>query len=424
MRYQLSLVVLLGATLAWAADPSKEPPVIVKPDEKKGASKADYKPLAGKSTDTAGPLGNLNVTSRRFAILKGVDPRRQRVTLLIEGEKESKEWPMRPDAEVRFAGWWGRLDQFTIGDRVWVWFDTDRAKQFVSISFLADELSEQDLYAPVTVKAVDLSTPGKGTLTQETSRVGKPAVRTVRLANGELIRGEAKAAHDSLKVGETVHVQTTGEDVRLILDPAAFEKRREAQKAALRKRWTDEGLPGTLVFTHPDRREIEFMLDHEAMRWARSLKPGDRVTLQAAKPVGGVVRQLRPWRERTQILLALEGTDSPALAVGQRVPLRLAAAPADDEKMPVGLGKSEIKAERVEWLVSGVYCTCGMHDGCAGHTYTLAACSAAGASPCGLAKRTRADIADLIDKGQSDLEIFEKLLKGRGPKVLRSHMSP
>ena len=58
------------------------------------------------------------------------------------------------------------------------------------------------------------------------------------------------------------------------------------------------------------------MLDHEAMGWARSLRLGDKVTLQAAKPIPAVVRQLRPWRERTQILLAVDSPDASALAVG------------------------------------------------------------------------------------------------------------
>jgi Protein of unknown function (DUF3179) len=391
----------------------------------KDLAKPDYKPLAGKNANTAGPLGNLDLTARRFAILKAVDPRRQRVTLLIDGETEAKEWPLRADAEVRHAGWWGRLDQFTLGDRVWVWFDADHAKQPVAISLFTDELSEQDLYGPVKVKAVDAPSTGRGTLTLETVRDGKPAVRTVKLPNAELYRGDAKAAHDSLKVGETVHVQTTGADARLVLDPAAFEKRRAAQKAALHKRWVDEGLPGTLVFAHPQSCEVELMLDHEAMRWGRSLKAGDKVTLHAATPIQAVVRQLRPWRERTQVLLRVEGPDAAALTTGERVPLRMASPPgADDEKLPPGLGKAQGKAERVEWLMSGVYCTCGMHDGCAGHCYTLAACIPGGTTPCGLAKRTRADIADLIDKGQTDQQIFEELLKGRGPKLLRPHLSP
>jgi hypothetical protein len=391
----------------------------------KDAIKTAYKPLVSKNADAAGPLGNLDVAARRFGILKGADPGRHRVTLLLEGDAESKEWPLRPDAEVWRAGWWGRLNELTVGERVWVWFDTDRDKQPVAVSLIADELSEQDLYGPVKVKAVDVPDRGQVTVTLETVRGGKPAVRKVKAANAELYRGDAKAAHDSLQVGETVHVQTTGEDARLILDLAAFGKRRAAQKAVLGKRWADEGLPGTLVFSHRERREVELMLDHEALRWGRSLQVGDQVTLQAAQPIPAVVRQFRPWRERTQVLVGLDGSDSSALTAGQRVFLRLASLPLiDDENSPPALGKWQSKPERIEWLLSGVYCTCGMHDGCAGHMYTLAACIPDGPTPCGLAKRTREEVADLIDKGRTDQQIFEALLRQRGANLLRPHMSP
>jgi hypothetical protein len=391
----------------------------------KGVAEPDYKPLASNSTDAAGPLGNLDVKSRRFAILKGADARRQRVTLLLEGETESSEWPLRPDAEVWHAGWWGRSDQFTVGDRVWVWFEMDRAKKPVAVSFLADELSEQDLYAPVRVKAVNMPGQDQGTLTLETVREKKPTERIVKLAKAEVYRGDIKATHDSLKVGETVHVQTTGDDARLILDPAAFEKRRNAQKVALRKRWAGEGLPGTLIFAHADHREVELMLDHEAMRWGRSLQAGDKATLQAAKPIAAVVRQIRPWRERTQVLLGVDGSDLKALTVGQRVPLRLtAASAAAEDELPTGLGKSRLKSERVEWLVASIYCPCMMHDGCAGHSFTVAGCDSGSNKPCGMAKRIREEVAELIDKGRTDRQIFEELVKERGPKLLRPHMSP
>jgi hypothetical protein len=39
-----------------------------------------------------------------------------------------------------------------------------------------------------------------------------------------------------------------------------------------------------------------------------------------------------------------------------------------------------------------------------------------------LAKRV--EVAEMIDKGQTDRQIFEELLKGRGPQLLRPHMSP
>jgi hypothetical protein len=388
----------------------------------KDGPKADVQPLTPKSTATAGPLGNLDVKARRFGVLKAADPQQQRITLLLDGDTEPKVWPLRPGAEVWHDGWWGRLDQFAVGDRVWVWFDTDQAKQPLAVALLADELSEQDLYAPVKVKEVNTSGSGPATLTLETARGGKPTTRTVQLAKAEVFRGEAKAAHDSLKIGEQVHVQTTGADARLILDPAAFEKKRAAQKAALRKRWAAEGLPGTLIFSRPKQHEIEIMLDHEAMPWGRSLQVGDKVTLQTAKPIAAAVQQLRPWRERTQVLLVVDGPD--ASAVGDRVFLRLMAPAADDDPLPTGLGQSRSKPERVEWLVSSVYCPCMMHDGCAGHFFTLAACNAGPNDPCGMAKRIRKEIAAMIDKGQTDRQIFEALLKDYGPKLLRPHMSP
>jgi hypothetical protein len=168
------------------------------------------------------------------------------------------------------------------------------------------------------------------------------------------------------------------------------------------------------------------MLDHEAMRWARSLQVGDKVTLQAARPISAVVRQLRPWRERTQVRVGVDGWDPSALTVGRRLPLRLPAPPpaADDDPLPTGLGQSRSKPERLEWLVASVYCHCMMHDGCAGHFFTFAACNSGPSNPCSMAKRIREEVAEPIDQGQTDRQIFDELLKARGPKLLRPHMSP
>jgi hypothetical protein len=67
----------------------------------KGSPQTDYKPLSPDSPGFAGPLGNLDVTSRRFALVRGVDARRQRVTLSLEGETTPKVWGLRPGAR----GW-------------------------------------------------------------------------------------------------------------------------------------------------------------------------------------------------------------------------------------------------------------------------------------------------------------------------------
>jgi hypothetical protein len=326
-----------------------------------GVGHLDFKPFDDTTVVTAPPHGNLDIGSRRFAIVKGVDARRRRITLLIDGDADPQEWALKAAAEVWRDGWWGRLDQFHQGDRVWVWFDTDSAKRLIAVTLLADEPSQQAFYAPADANAVD----------------------------------------------------------------AAFEKRRAAQKALLRKTWSEEGLPGTLIVSSPERREIEIMLDHEASQWGRSLEAGEKVTIATADQLTAVVRRIRPWRERTQIVLETDGTESPPLGGGERLYLRLARTPTvGDDELPSAIGKSQDSAGRLEWLMSSIYCTCGMHDGCAGHSLTLAACNAGHDKPCGLAKQTREELVKMIDSGASDRQIVEKLLTQRGPNLLRPHMLP
>src|SRR5262249_50090428 len=153
--------------------------------------------------------------------------------LLLEGEAKEKVWILTPDAEVKVAGWWGRLDQLRTGDRVWVWFKDDRSKKPVAVCMVADELSEQDMHGPgVTVQA-----RGKSDLTLKPTRGSN---RVLQTGQAEVYRGQTKLTVDDLQVGEKVYVQSAGGQARLVLDPAAFEARRAAQKAALRKRWAEE----------------------------------------------------------------------------------------------------------------------------------------------------------------------------------------
>ena len=68
----------------------------------------------------AGSAEFLRVLPKPFATLKAVDAKQGTVTLLLDGEKLAKVWAMEPDAEIKKNGWWGRLEQFVLGERVWV----------------------------------------------------------------------------------------------------------------------------------------------------------------------------------------------------------------------------------------------------------------------------------------------------------------
>jgi hypothetical protein len=322
------------------------------------ADDAVPKKAADKIKEVAGSAEFLRSVPKRFATLKAVSPAEQRVTLLIDKEDLPKVWPLTADAELKIAGWWGRLDQFHAGERAWVWFKTDRQQQPVAISMIADELSEQDIHG------------------------------------------------------------------RAISDKTAFEARRAEQKKTLERRWAEEGLPGTVTFLHIFSGEMDFMLDHEAMRWGRSLKLGDKVTLQATPPIQAVVKHAAPWRERTQLRLVVHSKDQADLTVGQRLMLRMDPLPAEagSALLPLDLDRPRTKSERIDWFLASIYCTCGIKgDNCTGHFYTLASCNPNG---CGMPNAMRKTLAEKIDKGLSDKQIFEELLTEQGPELLRQHLLP
>ena len=364
------------------------------------------KPVEAKVKEIAGVAEFLRSVPKHFATLQAVDSASRRVRLLIEGDKLAKTWELMADAEIKVSGWWGRLDQFTVGDRVWVWFQTDRQKQPLAVMMIADELSEQDMHEAVWTlaeakeKAVTLH-PAKG------------ADRTLTLPTPT-----------ALAKGTRVWFQSAGSAARLLMDAAEFEKRRDQQKKEMIRRFTSEGLPGTVTFLHQHSGEMEFMLDHEAMRWGRSLKPGDSVTLAVAAPIKAVVRDVRPWRERTQLRLVAAAADQGDLRLGQRTFLKMTPPSGEVQSaaLPPDLGRRKDKNERIEWFLASIYCTCMVRGNtCTGHFYTLASCNPNG---CGQPALIRKQLARLIDEGKNDEQIFAELLKAHGQDLLKPHLLP
>ena len=372
---------------------------------------AGDKPLADKVKEIAGSAEFLRSVPKHFARLEAADAGRRQVRLLIEGERLAKVWPLTEDAEIKVHGWWGRLDQFQGGDRVWAWFKLDRRKQPVAVMMLADELSQQDIHgAGVTLAA---RTAGRLTL-----KPVKGADLSLTLSAAGLGEGAEK-----IPLGQKVYVQSAGGKVRLLFDGAAFEAARSRQKETLARRWEVEGLPGTVTFLHVSG-EADFMLDHEAMRWGRSLKPGDRVALQADPPIAALVKNVRPWRERTQVRLVAHGGDLADLKVGDRLRLKMTVPPREvsEAALPADVDRPRGRDERIEWFLASIYCTCPVQgDRCTGMFYTLASCNPNG---CGMPNAMRKNLARKIDRGLTDRQIFEEMLKTYGPPLVRPHLLP
>jgi hypothetical protein len=203
--------------------------------------------------------------------------------------------------------------------------------------------------------------------------------------------------------------------------PVDLEDRRTKQRKWLRDSWIKDGLPGTVTFAHV-AGEADLMLDHEAMRWGRSLKVGDKVTVAAAPPINAVVKDVKPWRERTQVRLVINGLDITELRVGQRTHLKMPppAKEIEESDYPPDIGLKRSKEERVDWFLASIYCTCKVaSDICTGDFYTLASCNPNG---CGMPNATRRRIATMIDKGMDDKQIWDDLRAERGGLMCKPHL--
>jgi hypothetical protein len=390
---------------AWSGEYGRSTVYQVRDPAPPAAPKSEPKPKADAKAaikEVAGSAEFLRNTPKHFATFKGFDAKARTVTLLIDGEKVPKAWPLLPDAEVKVNGWWGRPTQLKAGERVWVWFACDRAKNPHSVLMLCDEATEKDIHG----KAAEL--------------------------------------------------------------PKDHADLRDWQRSTLRMVWQLEGLPATVTFAHV-AGEVELTLDHEAMRWARSLKAGTEVKLEdlssrpstarvettwegrrstmhvnwtpnPSSPVTGspghfpttridspvyvkaVVKDVKPWRERTRVTLVVNGLDIAPFESGKRTYLVVPPPTQEvqDSDYPPDIGLKRTKEERIEWFLASIYCTCKVgNDICTGDFYTLASCNPNG---CGMPNATRRRIGEMIDKGMDDKQIFDDLRAERGALLTKPHL--
>jgi hypothetical protein len=251
--------------------------------------------------------------------------------------------------------------------------------------------------------------------------------------------------------------------------PKDFAAKREAQTTMLSWQWEREGLPGSVTFAHV-AGEVEVTLDHEAMRWGRSLKAGDKVELEdlgarpvhsrlgqgfvlptpspiqtgsgeirpwmipKADPLGlmgpdairvkAVVKDVKPWRERTRVTLVVNGLDIAPFESGKRTYLKMPPPSKEilESDYPPDIGLKRTKEERIDWFLASIYCTCKVaNDICTGDFYTLSSCNPNG---CGMPNNTRRKIAAMIDKGIDDKQIWDDLRAERGALMTKPHLVP
>jgi hypothetical protein len=246
---------------------------------------------------------------------------------------------------------------------------------------------------------------------------------TYRSAGGKSATVTLDRARDDLKAGEKVYFQSAGGKVRQIVTPAEFERLRAKQRSRLAGRWEKEGLPGTMTFAHLSG-EADILLDHEAMRWGRSLRRGDKVRLVSDPPVEALVKQVKPWRERTAVRLVIKGLAVGDFKSGERIALLMDPPPEAvlASLLPPDVDRERSREERLDWFLSSIYCSCPVKgDRCTGMFYTLSSCNPNG---CGMPNAMRKNLSNKMNRGLSDRQIFQEMIRTYGPELTRPHLLP
>ena len=231
-------------------------------------------------------------------------------------------------------------------------------------------------------------------------------------------------------IGEDIedkrYIQSAGGSLRVSLTEEQMKSAVEKQKEYLRGHWRKTGLPGMVTLLHPLGGEMELTLDHQSMRWGRYLKNRDAVTVVVArgKPIKGVVRKVDVFRELTRVTVVTKsGVDQLDTRLGDRIHLQVPEPPKEIQQsvLPTDMGRPREKDERMEWILASIHCTCSVPgDRCTGMFYSLASCNR---NACGNPNMIRRIISKLIDERKTDKQIFEHLLKVRGPMLFRPHLA-
>jgi len=364
----------------------------------------DADPIAKERTSL------LRHSLKPHAVFLGVTPE-GRVRLRVDNDPQEKEWPLDPESEIRVHGTWGAAADLVPGERVWAWVRVDRENKPRAVFMVADEISEQDIHqVPYAVASADAAARTVVVRRKLDSKTEQS--RTLKVA----------AALPMPKEGEQLYVQTSGDELLRAVTADGLVALKAAQAGKLEERWRKSGLPGTVTGLHLLSGEVEITLDHEAIRWGRSLKAGDKAALNVDKPIKASVLETRPWYERTRVTLVSIGRDLADVTVGKRIRLSIEAPSPELLKSPVPLdaGRPREAAARAEWMLASTYCGCSIAgDVCTGMFYTLAACNT---MTCNMPNQVRKFVRPLFEKGMSDKEIFEAMEKEFGASIWKPHL--
>ena len=342
------------------------------------------------------------------------------ITLFTDQDKREHRLSYNSQTEFHVEGAWGSVADFEPHQSVYLLATTDEKTNLVSVHALADDLSMQAMSRPYVLKEYDKN-GGRMVLVDEKERRETVDLKVSR--NTVFLTAQG----DSVKTGTALYcnMNRAGSDreATTLFDEPAFEERKKRRLQIQQNDLQKKGLSGTVVEMDSSNRRIEVMVRRADTWYARSLRVNDviRVRSQTSEQTSCTVAGVHPDYSRVRLRLDISDVALASLQYGDELALSTPLPNKITFETPLDLGRFTQRQDRIDYLLSTIYCPCGMMgDSCAGHWNTLAACKLHG---CGMPNLITKLVGKWFDAGKSDEAILAELVQRNGKNVLKVHQN-
>ncbi len=409
-----TLVWLPGVQCKWFAWAAEYPKTEIYSATEKRAEVSE--PLVAKLIDGDRLDWDKLVKTTGYVVKKD----RASVTVFSDHDQKEHRLALTPHTEFHVDGAWGSITNFRPNQSVFLIATTNDKKELVAVHALVDDLSLQAMSRPYVLKEYDKAS-GRLVFADEKARKAPVNLKANGQTKFPAHRREALSAGSNYYC--TMSRSGSGRIATELFDAAGLEARREERMHQQREQLKKAGLTATVMERDAANHRVTVLVRRADAWFARFLKVNDEVGFQGdgIKKTTATVSDARPDYSRERIRLALTDSALAKLQVGDAVSLLTKLPEKIDFDTPPDLGRFSGRQERIDYLLSTIYCPCGMlGTSCAGHWNTLAACKL---HSCGMPNVFTKQIGERIDSGKSDEAILAELVQKNGPNILRVHQN-
>ena len=398
---------------AWAAEyPAAE---IYSPSEKRVETD---EPLTAKLI--AGERLDWDKLVKTTGYLLKKDSAAKSLTVFTDHDKREHQLLVTSQTEFHVEGAWGSMADFTPNQSVYLLATTDEKTNLVSVHAITDDLSLQAMSRPYVLKEYD-QREGRMVLVDAEGRRAPLDLQVNRKTKFLTQQGAA------IKPGSTVYCnvvrQVSESTATELFDAASFDARRKKRLERQRNELTKNGLTGTVMEVDGANHRIGVMVRRADAWFARFFKVNSsvRIISQHCERTACTVAAVHPDYSRVRIRLECPVSVFSSIQTGDELALFAKLPDKINFDTPPDLGRFTDRQERIDYLLSTIYCPCGMMgDSCAGHWNTLAACKLHG---CGMPNLISKLAGEWIGAGKSDEAILAELVQRYGKNVLKLHQN-